>query len=108
MIEAVEVDKIARAIFLELPPSDVVMLQALMESYEGVATVRTIDLKRSLVCVVTTASLLETAVAVLEGLKPSVRWRAVSPPAGEDYLASDFNFGAKKLRKSNKAARQYD
>ena len=103
MIEAVEVDTIARAIFLELPPSDVVLLQALIESYEGVATVRTIDLKRSLVCVVTTASLLDTTISVLEGLKPTVRWRAVSAPAGEDFLASDFNFGAKKLRKITKA-----
>ena len=103
MIQAVEIDDHARAIFLELPPSDVVLLQALIESYEGVATVRTIDLKRSLVCVVTTASLLGTTIEVLQGLKPNVRWRAVPPPPQQDYLANDFNYAAKKLRKANNA-----
>lgn len=103
MIQSVELDEHARAIFLQLPPSDVVLLQALIESYEGVATVRTIDLKRSLVCVVTTASLLETTCQLLEGLKPTVRWLAVPPPAESDYIGNDFNFGAKKNRKANKA-----
>ena len=103
MIQTVELDDSARAIFLELPPSDVVMLQALIESYEGVATVRTIDLKRCLVCVVTTVSLLDTTIAVLDGLKPGIRWRAVPPPPAEDYINNDFNYASKKSRKAKNA-----
>jgi len=101
VIEVVELDQFARAIFLEIPPSEVVLLQAIFESYEGVATVRTIDLKRSLVCLVTTVGLLETTIEVLRGVATLLNWRAVPAPPADEYISNDFNFAAKKLRKIN-------
>ena len=71
------------AFYLHLPGSKVVLLQAFFELYEGLATVRTIDIRRSLVCVLTTPQLAQECRNALEALRDQNPWRFAPPPAAE-------------------------
>jgi len=74
----VELDSHCCAIFLEIPPRGVVLLQAVIESYENLGVVRTIDPTRGLVCVVTTRSGVATVGNILDSLKEQCSWRFVA------------------------------
>jgi len=85
-LNPVQLDPHTWGIYLEVPGSKVVLLQALFELYEGLGTVRTIDIKRSLVCVMTTNTLLEQCLSALQELRSEVPWRfAERIPANSDY-----------------------
>lgn len=75
------IDDGTMALYLEVPGSNVVLLQAFFELYEGVGLVRTLDIRKSLVCVLTTPSLLEDCQAILREVKPIVRWRTAATPS---------------------------
>lgn len=63
------------AIYLEVPGSQVVELQAYFEMYESLGTVRTLDIKNSSVCILTTTSLCDECLAALDNLKARIPWR---------------------------------
>ena len=65
------------ALYLELAPSKVVLFQAIFESYEGLATVRTVDKSGCLICLLTTSDMLTECQEVLESLREQVGWRPV-------------------------------
>lgn len=67
-------------IYLLVPGSQVVLLQAFFEAYEGIGTVRTLDIRSSLVCVLTTPSMLEDCRALLNSIRDRVEWRPAEPP----------------------------
>ncbi len=82
------------AIYLEIPGSQIVELQGYFELYEGIGLVRTLSVKKSLVCVITTLDMLSDCKALLYSLREagpnisihgdnSIRWRAVEPPDEE-------------------------
>lgn len=73
-------------IYLEVPAAKVVFFQAVFETYEGLGTVRTIDIGRSLVCLVTTDSQLEQCLAALESLKARVPWRFSEQRIDLDFI----------------------
>lgn len=83
-------DSCACAFYIEVPTSRMVLLQALLESYEGLATVRTLDPKRSLIAVITTISLLEDCRATLEALQAMIAWRAWENRAEARNYLSDI------------------
>src|SRR5437868_180480 len=72
------------AIYLEVPGSKVVLLQAFFEHYEGVGVVRTLDIRRSLVCILTTPAMLDEALRVLDAAHEELGWRFAPLPAAED------------------------
>lgn len=74
------IDEGTRALYLAVPGENVVMLQALIESYEGVALVRTLNIRKSLVCIITTPSMLEDTLTVLNALQPMIGWRFIDRP----------------------------
>ena len=80
-------DPVTFAIYLKAPPAKVVLLQALFENYEGVATIRTLDIKKSLLSVLCTASMLPDTLKILEALKPLVAWE----PQVEDLAEETRN-----------------
>lgn len=84
----VALDEHCYCIYLEVPGSQVVNLQGTIEAYEGVGTVRTLDIKRSLVCILTTPSMLDDCIKILEACRGLVSWRPAQPPEGErdEYL----------------------
>lgn len=61
-------------IYLDVPGSNVVMLQGYFELYEGVGLVRTLDIKRSLVCIITTPSLKGECLKILDEIRDVVKW----------------------------------
>lgn len=69
------VDGHACALYLEVPPSQVVLLQSYFELYEGMGVVRTIETGRSLICILTTQSQSSQCLAALESLKGQIDWR---------------------------------
>ena len=68
------------AIYLYTPGPKVVLLQAYFELYECVGVVRTLDIRSSLVCVVTTSSLLEDCLEILEQVKTATCWEFAPRP----------------------------
>lgn len=90
------IDSETRAFYLEVPSAKVVELQGYFEMYESLGTVRTIDMKRSLVCVLTTTSLSSKCEEALYSLRDTLQWRSVTRPA--DVSSEAFlGYGKKKL-----------
>ena len=77
-------DEQTRTLYLEVPGSKVVLLQAYFELYEGVGVVRTLNIRSSLVCVLTTESLLHDCLDVLDAIQKETQWRFTPrPPQAE-------------------------
>jgi hypothetical protein len=61
-------------IYIEVPPSKVVHLQAIFEAYEGIGTVRTIEREKAVVEILTSYSQEEICLALLESLRSEIPW----------------------------------
>lgn len=68
------VDSGAIALYLEVPRSQVVLLQAYFELYDGVGTVRTLEGTTPVVCVLTTPEQIEDCIGVLQAIREQVQW----------------------------------
>lgn len=73
-------DPISRVIYLEVPASKIVMFQAYFELSEGLGTVRTLDVKKSLLCVLTTSTMLPDCLSMLQSIKEKTHWRSTPAP----------------------------
>ncbi len=71
------IDEGTRALYLEVPGEKVVMLQALVESHEGLGLVRTLNIRKSLVCILTTPTMLDACLDLLNALQPEIGWRFI-------------------------------
>ena len=72
---AILLDQSSVALYLEVPRSNVVLLQAYFELYDGVGTVRTLRGERPVVCILTTPPQLDTCLNVLEAVRAQVAWQ---------------------------------
>jgi hypothetical protein len=72
---AILVDPHSMALYLEVPRSQVILLQAYFELYDGVGTVRTLRGERPIVCVMTTPPQLDACLHVLEAVRAQVAWQ---------------------------------
>lgn len=97
-LEVETVDGDTASICLEVPGAEVVALQGYFETYEGLGLVRTLDIRRSLVCVLTTPSMLDDCMALLEALRPEIGWRPARRPAD---LSGDRFLGYFKKEREN-------
>ena len=77
-------DPLTAIIYLEVPSQNVVLFQAFFELYEGLGLVRTLDLKKDLLCVVTSDSQLDVCLEALIDLKDTIDWRSACIPNAED------------------------
>ncbi len=68
------------AFYLIVPSEKVVLLQAFFELYEGIGIVRTLNLRRSLVCILTTPSMISDCRAALEAIRTMIPWSPVPRP----------------------------
>lgn len=66
------VDDQTAALYLELPGSKVVLLQSAFELAECAGVVRTIDIRNSKVCIITTPTMLAEVFEILNGLKAAM------------------------------------
>lgn len=95
-MKPIELDSITRAFFLDVPGPKVVLLQGYFETYEGVGTVRTLDIKNSLLAIVTTKDLQQECLNILESIKEEVNWRFVTD-VDEDTKNRFVGFWTKEL-----------
>ncbi|MEZ4753799.1 MAG: hypothetical protein R3A13_05740 [Bdellovibrionota bacterium] len=77
------------ALFLEVPGPKVVVLQGFFELYEGLGLVRTIDIRRSLIAILTTTSMLKECLTALMNINEEVPWK---PAARPDDVTKDNYF----------------
>lgn len=75
---AVTLDPQVCAFYLRIPRSQVVLLQAYFELYDGVGTVRTITGTEPVVCIMTTEGHKEDCIGILAAIREEVQWE----PAG--------------------------
>ena len=71
-------------IYLRIQRQDIALLKFVIESYEGIGIVRTIDRKRATVVVLAMPDLREQVRAVLESLREHMDWYEIPPPAEQD------------------------
>ena len=71
-------------IYLRIQREDIALLKFVIESYEGIGIVRTIDRKRATVVVLAMPDLREQVRAVLESLREHMDWYEIPPPAEQD------------------------
>ncbi len=83
-------------ILIAVPSEKVVIFQAFFELYESLGIVRTLDLSRSLLSILTPSSMLEETCAMLDGIRETTLWRAV--PVTEDFDRESFLGYQKKLK----------
>jgi hypothetical protein len=87
-----QLDDQTQAIYLQVPGEDVVKLQAFFEQYEGLGIVRTLSIKKSLIAIITTPSMLNDCFRLLEDLKEQIPWTQLPRPeeAVEQLLMGYF------------------
>ena len=71
---AVQLDPEVLAFYLRVPRSQVVLLQAYFELYDGVGTVRTINDPDPVLVVMTTTGMMETRIEALIAIRQDVDW----------------------------------
>ena len=67
-----QLDDVTSCIYLKVPEKKVVMMQSYFEIYDGVATVRTLDIKNSLICIIVPNCNLDLCFEILESIKKEV------------------------------------
>jgi len=78
-------DQYTLVAFLTVPEMNLVKLQAIFESYEGIAMVRTLDMRRHLVSILTTPEMRPWCDALLTEIQAETEWRAAPPPPQPDF-----------------------
>jgi hypothetical protein len=78
-----KLDSDTYAIYLEVSGSTIVFLQGCFELYEGVGIVRTLSVKKSLICILTVPDMYNDCIALLYSIKDLVPWRVAEMPTAE-------------------------
>ena len=71
-------------IYLRIRREDIALLKFVIESYEGIGIVRTIDRKKATVVVLAMPDLIDHVRAVLESLREDMDWYEIPPPPEQD------------------------
>ena len=76
------------AIFLRIDPIDIAYVKFVIESYEEVGLVRTLDRRAAIIVFLVGVDFREAAESLLQSLEESVRLERIAPPegSGEDWL----------------------
>lgn len=78
LIAAREIDPHTVVFYLEVPRSQIVLLQTYFELYDGIGTVRTLETPRNVVSVFTTPGLKNDCIEMLNAIRENVAWRVCS------------------------------
>lgn len=77
---------------IEVPGAQVVLLQTFFELYEGLGAVRTVNIRESIICIVTTPTMLTPCLEALTSMKQLISWRfAEALPLHTKENLFDFN-----------------
>jgi hypothetical protein len=71
-------------IYLRIQREDIALIKFVIESYEGIGIVRTLDRKKATVVVLAMPGLLHHVRAALESLREYMDWYEIPPPEEQD------------------------
>jgi hypothetical protein len=71
-------------LYLRVRREDIALLKFLLESYEGIGIVRTIDRKKATVVVLAMPDFIQDVRAVLASLREHMDWYEIPAPAEQD------------------------
>ena len=71
-------------IYLRIQRQDIALIKFVLESYEGIGIVRTLDRKKATVVVLAMPDLIAHVRAVLESLREHMDWYEIPPPTEQD------------------------
>lgn len=79
-------------IFLRLAPTDIAFLKFVIESYEGVAVVRTLDRRAAVIVVLVSADFRHVMRAILHDLRGRIAFEEIEAPpeTADDWLLRRF------------------
>lgn len=79
-------------IYLEICPKDIAYIKFILESYEEVGIIRTIDRKKAIVVLLAVSDFIEVARAIVKSLQQEVTLIEILPPPdlSDDWLMTEL------------------
>jgi hypothetical protein len=79
-------------IYLEICPPDIAYIKFVLESYEEVGIIRTIDRKQAVIVLLAVADFLEVAQAIIKSLQQEITLIEIPPPPdlSDDWLMTEL------------------
>jgi len=71
-------------IYLRIQREDIALLKFVIESYEGIGIVRTIDRKKATVAILAMPDSIDHMWAVLQSLREDMEWYEIPTPQDQD------------------------
>ena len=87
-----ELDTQFAPLFLKLPPERIGELKFLLESYDGIGIIRTLNRKTGVVVILALRDTIETVRALVESIRDEFSIRVIPAPEGatEDWLVTSM------------------
>lgn len=79
-------------IYLEIRPQDIAYIKFILESYEEVGIIRTVERKKAVVVLLAVEDFLETAHAIVKSLQQEITLIEIPrpPDLGDDWLMTEL------------------
>jgi len=80
------------AIYLEICPQDIAYVKFVLESYEEVGIIRTIDRKKAVIVLLAVEDFVEAARAIVKSLQQEITLIEIPPPPdlSDDWLMTEL------------------
>lgn len=79
-------------IYLEICPRDIAYVKFVLESYEEVGIIRTIDRKKAMIVLLAVADFIEVARTIIKSLQQEITLTEIPQPPdlGDDWLMTEL------------------
>jgi hypothetical protein len=79
-------------IYLEIRPQDIAYIKFILESYEEVGIIRTVERKKAVIVLLAVEDFIETARAIVKSLQQEITLIEIPPPPdlGDDWLMTEL------------------
>ncbi|HEX2242553.1 MAG TPA: DUF4911 domain-containing protein [Gammaproteobacteria bacterium] len=79
-------------IYLEICPRDIAYIKFILESYEEVGIIRTIDRKKAVIVLLAVLDFVEVARAIVKSLQQEITLSEIPPPSNlsDDWLMKEL------------------
>ncbi len=79
-------------IYLEICPQDIAYIKFILESYEEVGIIRTVDRKKAVIVLLAVEDFVETAQAIIKSLQQEITLIEIPPPPdlSDDWLMTEL------------------
>jgi hypothetical protein len=79
-------------IYLEIRPQDIAYIKFILESYEEVGIIRTVERKKAVIVLLAVEDFIETAQAIIKSLQQEITLIEIPPPPdlSDDWLMTEL------------------